>query len=387
MNKIRLENISMSFGEKIALDDINLEVEKGKYIVILGPSGAGKTTLLKVIAGLFKPKKGHIYIDEDKNITNFPPEARKIAFLPQNYALFPKKTVWENISFSPKIQKLPNANELIKEFLLMVHLTDRPDAYPHELSGGMKQRTALGRALATNFSIMLLDEPLRALDARLRLELRNELKSMVKDLGFTVFHVTHDQEEAFSLGDTIVILNQGRIQQIGKQEELYRNPINEFVASFLGEVNKQYSNIKVKTSSVHRDGFDYIANLENDVKIKLYSNKLFEIDQKILLIIKSESIKIITIKKENKPAIGIKKYDSNDNNVELKLNTEKSNWFKGTILQKYYLGKYTNIEVKTEGFSDNKGILTAKLSSRKAVKFEPEDIVWLQIKPEHILII
>ncbi|MHA2340155.1 MAG: ABC transporter ATP-binding protein [Candidatus Hodarchaeales archaeon] len=232
MTKIQLENISMSFGETKALIDVNLSVEKGKYIVILGPSGAGKTTLLKVIAGLYKPKKGRIIIDGDKDITKLSPEGRGIAFLPQDYGLFPKKTVWENISFSPKIQKFSNTSELVKEFLLMVHLTDRPDAYPHELSGGMKQRTALGRALATNYSIILLDEPLRALDARLRLEIRNELKKMVKDLGFTVFHVTHDQEEAFSIGDSIVVLNQGRIEQIGNQEHLYRNPVNEFVASF-----------------------------------------------------------------------------------------------------------------------------------------------------------
>ena len=207
---LSIQNISLSFGKSHALRNISIDLEKGEYLVVLGPSGAGKTSLLKSIAGLYRPDTGKIFINS-REVTKLPPEERHVAFMPQTYALFSKMDVWGNVSYGPKLQgrSQQEINDDCNKILEMVHLENRKDALPSELSGGMKQRTALARSLTTNFPVLLLDEPLRALDARLRIELRNELKRIVKNLGFTVMHVTHDQNEAMAVADRILVLNKG----------------------------------------------------------------------------------------------------------------------------------------------------------------------------------
>jgi ABC-type Fe3+/spermidine/putrescine transport system ATPase subunit len=235
---LELRKVSKRFGDVVALSDVSIRVEQGEYLVILGPTGAGKTTLLRVIAGLEELDSGDILLD-DKTVTKTDPEERGVVYLSQTYSLFPHMNVLENTEFGPKVRNWDPANQekVVKEMLNLVRLQDRVDAFPHELSGGMKQRNALARALSTNVRTLLLDEPLRALDARLRLDLRTELRRMSKDLGITGLHVTHDQEEAITLADRIVILRKGKIIQMGTPAEIYDDPVSPFVQHFVGEAN------------------------------------------------------------------------------------------------------------------------------------------------------
>jgi ABC-type Fe3+/spermidine/putrescine transport system ATPase subunit len=235
---LELRKVSKRFGDVVALSDVSIRVEQGEYLVILGPTGAGKTTMLRVIAGLEEPDSGDILLD-DKTVTKADPEERGVVYLSQTYSLFPHMNVLENTEFGPKVRNWDPADQekVVKEMLNLVRLQDRVDAFPHELSGGMKQRNALARALSTNVRTLLLDEPLRALDARLRLNLRTELRRMSKDLGITGLHVTHDQEEAITLADRIVILRKGKIIQMGTPAEIYDNPVSPFVQHFVGEAN------------------------------------------------------------------------------------------------------------------------------------------------------
>ncbi len=237
MAELVLEKVSKSFGKKRALTDVDLHVRDGEYLVVLGPSGAGKTTLLRTIAGLLDADGGRILMD-GRDVTRLPPDARQAAFMPQTYSLFPQLTVWENTSFSPAVKGWPEADRdlLAREMLSMVHLIDRRDSLPRELSGGMQQRCALARALAAASGVLLLDEPLRALDARLRIELRNELRSLIRHVGTTTIHVTHDQEEALTVADRIAVLRNGELVEVGPAESVYSNPSSPFVANFLGEM-------------------------------------------------------------------------------------------------------------------------------------------------------
>ncbi|MFQ5837914.1 MAG: ABC transporter ATP-binding protein [Thermoplasmata archaeon] len=238
MPSLRLEGIRKTFRDVVALDRIDLEVEDGEYVVILGPTGAGKTTLLKIIAGLLRQDVGHVYLDGSV-MDHLPPEERRIAYLPQTYSLFSHLTVWENAIFGPTVQGWPpgRVERVGREMLDLVRLFDRRYSYPRELSGGMQQRVALCRALTANADILLLDEPLRALDARLRIELRRELKDLADHLGITTLHVTHDQEEALSVADRILVLRKGRVRQIGSPRDVYEKPSDPFVAHFVGEAN------------------------------------------------------------------------------------------------------------------------------------------------------
>lgn len=235
---IRLEHVTKRFDGIVAVDDISLEVEDGEYLVILGPTGAGKTTLLKMMAGLTPPDSGRIYVDGNR-VDNLPPEDRGMVYLSQTFALFRYMTVWENTKFGPTVKDWEESkcDMLAKEMLNLVRLYERRYSLPDELSGGMKQRNALARALATDVKILLLDEPLRALDARLRIELRYELKRLTSDLGITALHVTHDQEIAMTIADRIAVLRKGRMEQLGKPEEIYDKPTRPFICHFVGEAN------------------------------------------------------------------------------------------------------------------------------------------------------
>lgn len=238
MVAIQLRNVSKSFDDRRALHNVDLEVDDGEYLVVLGPTGAGKTTLLKVVAGLEKPNEGSVFLS-GRDVTNVPPEERRVAYVPQTYSLFPHMSVWDNVVFGPRVKDWnPQLIDgTAREMLSLVRLIDRRDAFPRELSGGMQQRCALARALSANAQILLLDEPLRALDARLRINLRNELRSLSKHLGITTLHVTHDQDEAMMLADRIVLLRKGQVWEVGRPEDVYRRPAHPFTANFLGESN------------------------------------------------------------------------------------------------------------------------------------------------------
>jgi len=230
--------MTKKFGDIIALDHINLTIDDGEYLCILGQTGAGKTTLLRTIAGLLEPDEGEIYID-GKLVNRVPPEKRNAVYIFQQFALFPHMDVWQNVSFGPVIQNWDKdrIKNITFEILDMVRLTERRDAFPNELSGGMQQRVALARGIASGARILLLDEPLGALDARLRVDIRTQLRKLVKDQGLTAVHVTHDQEEALMIADRVVVLRNGRIEQIGTPQEVYAKPQSIFVTSFVGGAN------------------------------------------------------------------------------------------------------------------------------------------------------
>ena len=238
MPEIRLEGIRKRYGSIKAADDLELSVKDGEYICLLGPTGAGKTTTLRIIAGLTEPDSGKVFFD-DHDVTDMEPEDRKAVLLSQSYSLFPHMTVAENVLFGPNIRNWSEEARIktLANMLDLVRLTRRSDAYPKELSGGMQQRTALARALASGAEVLLLDEPLRALDARLRISLRYELRSLAKSLGITTIHVTHDQDEALVMADRIAVIRNGKIQQIGTPIEVFERPISPFVANFLGQSN------------------------------------------------------------------------------------------------------------------------------------------------------
>ncbi len=245
MPDIRLVDITKSFGRIEALDDVNLEIGSGEYVCILGPTGSGKSTLLRILAGLVRQDRGDVIVDGEY-VSQLPPEERDTAYLPQSYALFPHMTVLDNVAFGLLARRLSQevAYEQSHRMLNMVRLDSRAEAFPRELSGGMQQRVALARALASGAKLLLLDEPLGALDARLRVALRYQLKSLVKNAGLTAIHVTHDQQEAMIVADRIVILRAGHVEQVGTPYHIYLRPANLFVANFVGETNFLEGTIK-----------------------------------------------------------------------------------------------------------------------------------------------
>ncbi|WP_308576706.1 ABC transporter ATP-binding protein [uncultured Fusobacterium sp.] len=235
---LRIENLKKIFEENRGIEKIDFSIEKGELISLLGPSGCGKTTLLNIIGGFLKPDNGKIYL-EDRDITDIPPEKRDISTVFQSYALFPHMNVLENIKYGLKYKKLTKKeqNELALEYLKIVGLDGYEKKSIQELSGGQQQRVALARALVLYPKILLLDEPFSNLDAKLKISMREELKELQKNLKISMIFVTHDQEEALSISDKVVVMNNGKIEQIGTPEEVYYSPINEYVANFIGKSN------------------------------------------------------------------------------------------------------------------------------------------------------
>jgi ABC-type Fe3+/spermidine/putrescine transport system ATPase subunit len=238
MPEIVLDGLVKRYGDVTAADGLDLRIEDGEYLCILGPTGSGKTTCLRMICGLTRPDEGTVTFD-GTDIGDLPVSERRATMLSQTYSLFPPLTVHENVMFSPSVKGWPEADsrQLVRNMIRMVHMEHKVDNFPRELSGGQQQRTALARALASDSQVLLLDEPLRALDARLRLELRKELRSMTGDLGLTVVHVTHDQDEALDMADRIAVIRQGRIVQVGTPIEVFQEPATPFVANFVGRSN------------------------------------------------------------------------------------------------------------------------------------------------------
>ena len=238
MGNLILEDISKRFGRTEVLKDISLSVEKGEIFFILGPSGCGKTTLLRIIAGFVSPDKGRIILN-NRDITSTPPARRNIGMVFQNYALWPHLSVWKNISYGLEIKKYPD--EIIKKkvegVLEITKLTPFKDQFPANLSGGQQQRVALARAIINEPEILLLDEPLSNLDAKLREEMRTEIQRIQKQTGITMVYVTHDRREAMAMGKRIAVMNDGNVLEIGSPLKLYSNPVNRFTAEFLGEIN------------------------------------------------------------------------------------------------------------------------------------------------------
>lgn len=238
MGFLELSHVHKEFSGVAAVEDFNLVAEQGEFISFLGPSGCGKTTTLRMVAGFELPNSGLITI-AGQDLTFVPPNKRKVGMVFQSYALFPNMTVIDNIGYGLKVAGKPKSEigPRVNEMLALIHMESFGDRYPNQLSGGQQQRVALARALAFQPQVLLLDEPLSALDAKIRVELRQEIRRIQRQLGITTIYVTHDQEEALSLSDKVVVMSHGRIEQVGTPLEIYNKPSTEFVASFVGQLN------------------------------------------------------------------------------------------------------------------------------------------------------
>ncbi|MDH4285150.1 MAG: ABC transporter ATP-binding protein [Gallionellaceae bacterium] len=239
MAQLEIRNVTRRFGNFVAVDNVSLAIESGEFFTLLGPSGCGKTTILRMIAGFDLPDAGQILLD-GKDLADTPAEKRPVHTVFQSYALFPHMTVAQNVAFPLKMARRPPADidRMMREALEQVHLTDKAEAYPHELSGGQKQRVALARGLVNRPRLLLLDEPLGALDAKLREEMQVDLINLQRDVGITFVFVTHAQVEALALSHRIAVMSQGRVEQVDEPSRLYSSPKTRFVADFIGHINQ-----------------------------------------------------------------------------------------------------------------------------------------------------
>ena len=336
-NIIELRNLSKKYEDNQVLDNLSLDIKKNEFLTLLGPSGCGKTTTLKIIAGFEYADEGTVLFEE-RDITDIPPHERQINTVFQKYALFPHMNIYENIAFGLKIKKMPKdiIDKKVKEMLKLVALEGFENRKVESLSGGQQQRIAIARALVNEPKVLLLDEPLGALDLKLRKEMQIELKKIQKKLGITFIFVTHDQEEALTMSDKIIVMNKGKIQQMGTPQDIYNEPENSFVARFIGESNI-FDGVMIK---------DYLVEFCN----KKFNcvDKGFEKDENIEVVIRPEDIKMV------KPEDGM---------------------LKGKVTSVLFKGVHYEIEVNENG---RKWILhntqSAKVGSELGLDILPEDI-------------
>ena len=248
---IELENVTKRFDNVLALDRINLEIDAGEFFFLLGPSGCGKTTLLRILAGFEQPESGRVFFGE-RDVTDVPPHERNTGMVFQNYALWPHMTVWKNVEYGLTMRNMPQheRDQKVTRALEMVQMSGYARRSPNQLSGGQQQRVALARALVIEPDVVLLDEPLSNLDARLRLEMREQLLDLQRTLDVTMIYVTHDQKEALAMGERIAVMQMGKVAQIGTPRDVYRQPLTRFVADFIGEINLISGEIKSVASRV-----------------------------------------------------------------------------------------------------------------------------------------
>ncbi len=283
---IELKDVSKSFDEELVLDNVSLYIHDKEFITLLGPSGCGKTTTLRLIAGFLEPDSGEIFF-EDKKINGVPPHKRQVNTIFQRYALFPNLNVFENIAFGLRIRKYPEKQirDKVLEMLELVNLKGFNKRDISSLSGGQQQRVAIARALAVDPSVLLLDEPLGALDLKLRKDMQVELKNIQKRLGITFIYVTHDQEEALSMSDTIVVMDSGKIQQIGTPTDIYNEPKNAFVADFIGESNI-IEGIMLADFRVEMAGHKFKC-----------LDKGFGVDESVDVVVRPEDVDVVDVEK------------------------------------------------------------------------------------------
>ncbi|CDO03749.1 Maltose/maltodextrin import ATP-binding protein MalK [Oceanobacillus picturae] len=285
MEHIKIHNVSKLFGDTKAIDDINITINQGEFFTLLGPSGCGKTTLLRTLAGFYQQEEGDIFFG-DTFINEVPAHKRNIGMVFQNYAIFPHMTVFENIAYGLKARKVKKDEIVVRvnEALEMVELSHLKDRQPSQLSGGQQQRVSLARAIVIHPGLLLMDEPLSNLDAKLRVKMREDIRSLQKRLNITTIYVTHDQEEALAVSDRIAVLNNGKIQQIGRPHEIYLSPVNKFVSNFIGSTN--FLEGKVEAG---KEGENAMVTVEG-VKLATKFGRPFQ--GKVLYSIRPEQVKI-----------------------------------------------------------------------------------------------
>ena len=314
---VKLENFGKSFGKKEVIKNVNLEIYEGEFLTLLGSSGCGKTTILRSISGLDTPSKGKVYIDNE-DVTFLEPPKRQVNTIFQNYALFPLMTVYDNIAFGLRMKKVDEdeIKKRVDEMLDLVHLEGYENRFPKELSGGEQQRVSLARGLINRPRVLLLDEPLSALDLKLRKKMQIELKMLQKKLGITFVYVTHDQDEALSMSDRIVILRNGKIEQVDTPSMIYDRPNSLYVAEFVGDANVFES--KVFNIDYEKE----LIYLENGMIA--HRTKNFKVGDKVSIVIRPENIKISgRIKEENCFRSEIKELIYDGNSVNLIFNIDK----------------------------------------------------------------
>ncbi|SDJ07007.1 ABC transporter ATP-binding protein [Natribacillus halophilus] len=280
---ISLTHVSKAFGDVRAVQDISIDVKKGELVTFIGPSGCGKTTLLRTIAGFYSPTAGEIYL-EGTRINDFPPEKRATGMVFQNYALFPHMTIFENVAYGLDVRKetKETKKERVNDALAQVQLEGYENRKPSELSGGQQQRVAIARCLVLKPKVLLLDEPLSNLDANLRMMMRDEIRRLKEELDLTIIFVTHDQEEALSISDRLMVLNEGNLQQLDKPEVIYQRPVNEFVANFVGHANLLSGQVKQDNNNsyfVSRDIQFTVENMNNGNGLVLIRPEMIHIHQ------------------------------------------------------------------------------------------------------------
>jgi ABC-type Fe3+/spermidine/putrescine transport system ATPase subunit len=281
-----MENVTKKFGKLLAVDNVSLHVRDKEYFALLGPSGCGKTTLLRLVAGLIEPDEGNIYIG-NRLVNKVPPEDRDVGFVFQTFALFPHMNAWNNVIYGPRVKgfDMNKAGTIGHEVLEMVRLHERLDAFPNELSGGMMQRIAVARALAAGARLLLLDEPLGQLDAKVRNDLKYEIRRMTKDLELTAMHVTHDQAEAMAISDRIGVMKKGKIKQVGTPSELYMSPQNVFVANFIGESNFLEGYVLEKGHT------ETVVEIRGGTRVQVL-NGIMKKDERVVLAVRPEAFEL-----------------------------------------------------------------------------------------------
>lgn len=349
MPEIVLDDLCKKFNDSVAADHLSLTIGEGEYVCILGPTGAGKTTCMRMICGLTSPDSGHVLLD-GKDVTMDSPDSRNATMLTQTYALFPHLTVYNNVMFAPKTKGWNEADskQVVRSTLHMVHLEQKADWMPGELSGGQQQRIALARALASGSKILLLDEPLRALDARLRIDLRKELRSMAREMGLTCIHVTHDQDEALEMADRIAVIRKGRIIQFGTPQEVFDNPVTPFVANFVGR-----SNIITGKVVGHPDGLTEIETL-NGIRFTARGSEIPVGDDAVIAV-----------------KVGFTRFSR----------PKKEDWVgmtSGKVERVLYEGATITVEASVDGL----GIMSAKLPNKRYEDYTPGDTVQIAWPPE-----
>ncbi len=349
MVEVRLENIVKRFEGTTALKGISLRIKEGELFTLLGPSGCGKSTTLRIIAGLEFPNEGEIYFGGER-VTYLPSNVRRAVMVFQNYALWPHMSVFDNIAYGLKIKKLPK-DEILKKVewaIELVKLKGFENRYPTQLSGGQQQRVAIARALVVEPRVLLLDEPLSNLDAKLRLEMRSEIRRIQRELGITVIYVTHDQEEAMAISDRIAVMNVGTIEQVGTPREIYESPKTEFVAGFMGKTNV------VPADVVERDGDRVTVEFDG---VRLDGLKYTGGSDKVVLVIRPERIRV-------RPS---------ENTVSLK----------GKVDLVEYYGFFTEII----GIIGEYRVIARVMSEKGLEKFKPGEEVTFHVNRDDVIVL